>query len=77
VAIEVVSPDDRAGEVKAKIEEYLSKGVLLVVLVDPDHKTVEVFRAGTAKTTLESESDVLDLGDVIPGFRCQLREIFQ
>jgi len=77
LAIEVLSPDDRTGEVRAKTEEYLAKGVLLVVVVDPDDKTVEVFRAGAAKTTLESESDVLDLGDVIPGFRCQLREIFQ
>jgi hypothetical protein len=30
-----------------------------------------------AKMTLTSETDVLDLSDVIAGFRCQLREIFQ
>jgi Uma2 family endonuclease len=77
VAIEVLSPDDRAGEVKAKIEEYLTKGVLLVMVVDPDNRTVELFRGTAAKVTLESESDLVDLSDVISGFRCQLHEIFQ
>jgi Uma2 family endonuclease len=77
VAIEVLSPDDRTREVHAKIEEYLAKGVLLVVVVHPDDKIVEIFRPGVLKITLASPTDVLDLGDVIPGFRCQLREIFQ
>ena len=35
MAIEVLSPDDRPSEVDAKTEEYLAKGVLLVVVVDP------------------------------------------
>ena len=36
VAIEVLSPDDRTSEVHAKTEEYLAKGVLLVLVVDPE-----------------------------------------
>jgi len=77
VAIEVLSPDDRTSEMHAKTEEYLAKGVLLVVVVDPDDQSVTVFRPRAVEVTLESETDVLDLSDVIPGFRCQLREIFQ
>ena len=77
MAIEVLSPDDRPSEVHAKTEEYLAKGVLLVVVVDPDDQSVTVFRPGAVEVTLESETDVLDLSDVISGFRCQLREIFQ
>ena len=77
VAIEVWSPDDRTSEVRAKTEEYLAKGVLLVVVVDPDDQSATIFRPRAVEVTLESETDILDLSDVIPGFRCQLRELFQ
>ena len=43
----------------------------------PDDQSVTVFRPRAVEVTFESETDVLDLSDVIPGFRCQLREIFQ
>jgi len=77
VAIEVLSPDDRTRDVHEKIEEYLARGVLLVAVVHPDDKIVEIFRPATDKVTFESQTDILDLSDVIPGFSCQLREIFQ
>ena len=77
VAIEVWSPYDRTSEVRAKTEEYLAKGVLLVVVVDPDDQSATIFRPRAVEVTLESETDILDLSDVIPGFRCQLRELFK
>jgi len=77
MAIEVLSPDDRPSEVDAKTEEYLAKGVLLVVVVDPRRQIATVSRPGAYKVILESETDLLDLSDVIPGFQCQLRELFQ
>jgi len=77
LTIEVLSPDDRAGEVKAKVEEYLGKGVLAVVVVDPRAQTATISRQVAAKVVLKSQADVLDLSDVISGFRCHLREIFQ
>ena len=77
LVIEVLSPEDRPGEMRHKIDGYLSRGVPLVVIVDPDDKTATMFRPGTAAVALASEDDVLDLSEVIPGFRCQLREIFE
>ena len=38
MAIEVLSPDYRPSKVDAKTEEYLAKGVLLVVVVHPAGK---------------------------------------
>ena len=76
IAIEVLSPDDRPSEVDAKTEEYLAKGVLLVVVVDPRRQIATVSRPGADKAILEPETDVIDLSDVVSGFRCQLREIF-
>jgi Uma2 family endonuclease len=77
VAIEVLSPDDRPGEVRAKTEEYLAKGTPLVFVVDPHRQTATISRPGTDRVILESETDIVDLSDVILGFSCQLREIFQ
>jgi Uma2 family endonuclease len=76
IAIEVLSPDDRPSEVDAKTEEYLAKGVLLVVVVDPRRQIAIVSRPGADKVILESATDVVDLSDVVSGFRCQLREFF-
>jgi Uma2 family endonuclease len=77
LVIEVLSPEDRPRETRQKIDGYIERGVSLVVVIDPGDKTATIFRPTTAKVTLTSETDVVDLGDVIPGFRCQLREIFQ
>lgn len=74
---EVLSPDDRPGEMHKKIADYLGRGVRLVVVVDPDDRTVVVHRSGTTTVTLREGGDVLDLGDAIPGFACTVGEIFE
>lgn len=74
---EVLSPEDRPGEVREKIAEYLGRGVRLVVVVDPDDQTVIVHRPGARPIDLRDESDVLDMADVIPGFTCTVSEIFE
>jgi Uma2 family endonuclease len=77
LAIEVLSPEDRPRELRENVDGYLARGVPLVVVIDPNKKTATTFRPDTPSVTLKSESDVLDLSDVIPGFSCQLREIFE
>jgi Uma2 family endonuclease len=76
LVIEVLSPEDRPGEVSAKVREYLSRGVVLVVVIDPDARAVSTHHAGRPSVTLRSDDDVLDLRNVISGFRCTLRAIF-
>lgn len=77
LVIEVLSPGDRPRETRRRIDGYIERGVSLVVVIDPGHKTAIAFRPNGPSIALRSESDELDLGDVIPGFRCQLRDIFQ
>jgi Uma2 family endonuclease len=76
LAVEVLSPDDRPSEIQAKVEEYFARGVPLVLVVDADVKTVTVFRPSTSPVTLRTD-DLLDLDDVVPGFRCRVHEIFE
>ena len=76
LAIEVLSPDDRPGEMQRKIEDYLTRGVAMVLIADPDTKTVTVHRLSTPAATLVGD-EVLDLGEVVSGFRCGVQEIFE
>jgi Uma2 family endonuclease len=74
---EVLSPDDRPGELRKKIAQYLSSGVGLVTVVDPDDQTVVVHRSSAQPVTLRDGNDVVDFGDVIPGFTCRVSDIFE
>ena len=75
IAVEVLSPDDRRGPVRAKIKEYLFYGVPLVWLVDPELRTVTVY-AGRMRGTELDEDDTLDGGEVLPGFTCKVADLF-
>jgi Uma2 family endonuclease len=75
LAVEVLSPDDRASEVLAKVHEWLETGSRAVWLVDPDTRTVTVYRSRTQIVTLGT-SDQLTGEDVVPGFSIPVAEIF-
>jgi len=77
LAVEVLSPEDRPGEMRRKINEYLTRGASLVVIADPEAKTVDVYSQNLPLTRLTDPDAVLDLESVIPGFRCTLKEIFE
>jgi Uma2 family endonuclease len=75
LVVEVVAPSDRLSNVTAKTIEYLDAGVTLVWLVDPEQRTISTFAPGQRVRTLH-EADELDGGDILPGFRVTVGEIF-
>jgi len=75
LAVEVLSPDDRPSAIREKVGEYLARGVLVVLVIDPDERTVVAHRRLTPPIALHEDDD-LDLDDVVTGFRCRVREIF-
>ena len=75
LAIEVISPHDRYTEVTEKVREWLSAGTRMVIVVDSRRCTVGVHIPGKETITL-TEQDVLDGGDVVPGWRMPVAEIF-
>jgi Uma2 family endonuclease len=75
VAVEVVSPSDRASEVMAKAQSWLQAGCPLVWVVDPQSRTISVYRSRSEIAVL-SESDALTGGDTLPGFSVPVSEIF-
>jgi Uma2 family endonuclease len=73
---EILSSDDRPGEVRAKIAEWLSAGVRLAWELDPEERTARVHRPDGSVTLLE-EHDALDGDVVLPGFRCGLKDLYR
>lgn len=74
--VEVVSPSDSANDVQAKVREYLDAGVQLIWVVHPVHRTVTVYSADRTAHVLYDD-DSLTGGDVLPGFRVRVAEIFE
>jgi len=72
-AFEVVSPGDTYTEIEEKTLAWLRAGTKVVVVVDPRTKTARVHRTGSA-TNVE---DVIEIEDVIPGWRLPLAELFE
>ena len=75
LAVEVLSPDDRAGEVLAKVRDWLQSGCRRVWVVDPRTRTVSIYRSPSEIVVL-SESDTLTDEELLPGFALPVGEIF-
>jgi Uma2 family endonuclease len=74
LAVEVLSPHDRPRHVLDKVGEYLEAGVRLIWVIDPRHGRAVVHRSLSDVQELGAD-DALDGEDVIPGFRCAVRDI--
>lgn len=75
LAVEVLSPEDKASETQRKIEEYLTGGVPLIWIVEPTTETVTVYRSHQDVKVFAGNQE-LDGGEIIPGFRIRVSEIF-
>lgn len=75
LAVEVLSPDDRADRITRKVTDYLRTGVAMVWLVDPAARTVTVYSSDSGPRLL-GEGDELTAGDALPGFRCRVADFF-
>lgn len=75
LVVEVISPSNTMSEIQAKVLEYLEARSRMIWVVDPDPRTVTVYRSRD-EIRLLTESDELDGGDVLPGFRLKVSELF-
>jgi Uma2 family endonuclease len=75
LAVEVLSPNDRAGAVLAKIQELLQAGCRMVWLVDPITRTVTVYPDRRNAQVLSAE-DTISGDDLLPGFSVTVAELF-
>ena len=64
-----------ADEIDEKIETYFGAGVELVWVVFPLRRRIRVYDSPTQARVL-SEDDDLEGGNVLPGFRIPIRDLF-
>lgn len=76
LCVEVFSPSNTQQEMKEKVREYLQRGVRLVWIVDPEERTVTVYRQ-PGEGRLLWEDATLTGEDVLPGFQCRAVELFE
>jgi Uma2 family endonuclease len=75
LAVEVLSPGDLATEIDEKVEQFLAAGTSLFWIVNPAIRTVRVHQKNGPVVVLHA-ADELTGGDVLPGFRCRVGELF-
>jgi Uma2 family endonuclease len=75
LAVEVLSEGHTKQEMERKLKDYFFAGVRLVWYVNLKTRTAEVYTSPDQGVTI-SENQLLDGGDVLPGFRLPLRSVF-
>jgi Uma2 family endonuclease len=68
IAVEIRSPDQAFQSSLVQCLWYVANGVRLSIAIDPGELLLVAFRPGVEPLVFENEG-LLDLGDVIPGFR--------
>ncbi len=76
LAVEVISPNDRFAEVEEKVADWLAAGTRMVLVVNPQGKTVTV-RFSEREARILSEREILDGGEVVPGWTLPVVDVFR
>jgi Uma2 family endonuclease len=74
LVIEVLSPNDRPGEILAKVADWLEAGSRLVWVIDPERRIGRIYRQDGTESSITADGQ-LDGEDVLPGFSCPLAVI--
>ncbi|MBA3871919.1 MAG: Uma2 family endonuclease [Anaerolineae bacterium] len=74
LCIEIQSPDDNAKHLADKATFYLANGAKMVWLVYPSKQLVETLTLDNRE--LLGIEDTIDGGDVLPGFKLAVKQIF-
>lgn len=75
LAVEILSEGNTEQEMDRKRREFFDGGALLMWIVDPEKRTVDVYTSFDQCATL-TEADTLEGGTVLPGFTLSIRAWF-
>lgn len=75
LVVEVRSPSDSTRAVMTKVQQWLSFGCQLAIVIEPEAQCATIHRCGTEPRHLGLD-DAIDGGEVVPGFRLPMRELF-
>jgi Uma2 family endonuclease len=75
LCVEVISDSERRRGMFSKLDEYLQNGAREVWHIFPDSQRVVVY-SPTEDVRVFEANDELTGGDIAPGFRCRVAELF-
>jgi Uma2 family endonuclease len=75
LVIEIKSKNGTIPELELKVSDYFRAGVKVALIPDPAKKTITVYRPGQPPQLL-TETDVLTIDDIIPGFKMPVADAF-
>jgi Uma2 family endonuclease len=73
--VEVKSPTDTLEELETKIQEFLSLGTRVGILLNPETQTAMVYRPGQGAIILTNE-DVLTVAELLPGWQVPVADLW-
>ncbi|NOY41687.1 MAG: Uma2 family endonuclease [Planctomycetes bacterium] len=76
LAVEVLSPDDRTGEVSEKIRAWLTAGAKEVWIVNSQLQSVTIHRSATDISVYAVGDNLVGDDQLLPGFSCTVAELF-
>lgn len=76
LAVEIVSPNDRANDIHAKVQGYLEAGTRQVWVFWPRQQSMTVYDADTGVREIGPDA-TLDDGDILPGFSVRVGDLFE
>lgn len=75
LAVEVLSPSNSLAKIRDKMREYFERGVHMVWIVDPEARTLTIYRSRDEGMVLH-EAALVQVDDVLAEFRCQVADLF-
>lgn len=73
--VEVKSPTDKLTKLRSKIQDFLAMGTQVGILIDPEARCVEVYRAGD-EVILLGDGDRLAVPDLLPGWEVAVADLW-
>lgn len=74
-AVEIISPTDKAGDIRSKRNIYLAAGIVLWEVYEAK-QSVDIYVPGQPVRTVTSDG-TLDAGDALPGFTMPVAQLFE
>ncbi|NET57374.1 MAG: Uma2 family endonuclease [Symploca sp. SIO2E6] len=72
---EVKSPTDSLSALRKKIQNFLSQGTKVGILINPEKHRIEIYRFGEEVVVL-GDGDVLSIPDLLPGFEVAVSDLW-
>ncbi|MBD2147278.1 Uma2 family endonuclease [Sphaerospermopsis sp. FACHB-1194] len=75
LVVEIKSKTDRIGKLEDKVKLFLEQGAKIGILINPDERTVSVYRPNGEIETLTGD-DKLTIPELFPGWEINISEIW-